>query len=75
MSGFPGIEIGALWTGRGKALYSGKLGNARVVILTNNHKKADNHPDARIFVVPDEKRDQQAVAAEDVNQDDDETPF
>ena len=60
---FDGIEIGALWTGRGKALYTGKLGNARIVVLENQHKKSDNHPDARIFVVPDDKRDKGSTAA------------
>ena len=53
---FDGIEIGALWTGKGKALYTGKLGAARVIVLENRGKKTDKHPDARIFVVPDDRR-------------------
>ena len=53
------IEIGALWySTKTPGVMTGKLGNARLVLLPNNNKEGAQ-PDCRIFVAPFEKQDQQ----------------
>jgi len=53
------IEIGALWySTKTPGVMTGKLGNARLVLLPNNNKEG-SQPDCRIFVAPFEKQDQQ----------------
>ena len=52
------IEIGALWySTKTPGVMTGKLGNARLVLLPNDRKEGAQ-PDCRIFVAPFEKRDQ-----------------
>ena len=46
------IEIGALWEGRKPGVMTGKMGNARCVILPNDRRDSDNQPAARIFIAP-----------------------
>lgn len=53
------IEIGALWhSTKTPGVMTGKLGNARLVLLPNNNKEG-SQPDCRIFVAPYEKKDSQ----------------
>jgi hypothetical protein len=52
------VEIGALWySTKTPGVMTGKLGNARLVLLPNDRKEGAQ-PDCRIFVAPFEKRDQ-----------------
>jgi len=60
------LKIGSLWKNtdkNGNEMLSGKLSTPvpvtltdehRLVILTNNRKEADNHPDFEVFVSKDE---------------------
>lgn len=62
------IEIGALWySTKTPGVMTGKLGNARLVLLPNNNKEGAQ-PDCRIFVAPYEKRDGQQQGQPQVNQ-------
>ena len=50
------VEIGALWySTKTPGVMTGKLGNARLVLLPNNNKEGAQ-PDCRIFVAPYEKK-------------------
>jgi hypothetical protein len=52
------VEIGALrYSTKTPGVMTGKLGNARLVLLPNDRKEGAQ-PDCRIFVAPFEKRDQ-----------------
>ncbi len=56
------IKLTGLWknkTKNGDAMLSGNLGGARIVILKNSYKKAENHPDYNLFIA--EKEDRQEV--------------
>ncbi len=54
---FDGIELGALWRNE-RGTLSGKLGNARCVIIENKRKQpGEKTPDFRIFVFPKDKDD------------------
>jgi len=62
------IEIGALWySTKTPGVMTGKLGNARLVLLPNN-KKEGAQPDCRIFVAPYEKKDSQQQGQPQMNQ-------
>ena len=62
------IEIGALWySTKTPGVMTGKLGNARLVLLPNNNKEGAQ-PDCRIFVAPYEKRHGQQQGQPQVNQ-------
>lgn len=52
----PLIRIGALWRSQSGKVLTGKLGEARLVILPNRHKEAgDKRPDYVVFVTaPDQ---------------------
>ena len=65
------IEIGALWySTKTPGVMTGKLGNARLVLLPNARKEG-SQPDCRIFVAPYEKQEQQGrPAPAPVKQDD-----
>ena len=53
------VEIGALWySTKTPGVMTGKLGNARLVLLPNNNKEGAQ-PDCRIFVAPYKKKDSQ----------------
>ena len=52
------IEIFALWKNtskNGDTYLTGKMGNARVIVLKNNFKDADNQSDYRVFVSKNEQ--------------------
>jgi uncharacterized protein (DUF736 family) len=61
------VKIGALWKQQGDKgdFLSGKMGDARVLVFTNNYKETDKHPDFIIYVTNPQKREEA----------DDETPF
>ncbi len=47
------VKLGAVWKGtdrNGKLMFTGVMGDARLLILTNNHKERDNQPDMNVFV-------------------------
>jgi hypothetical protein len=49
------IKFGALWTGKGKSLFTGSVNNdIRIVVLENQRKEKDNQPDAFIFLAKKE---------------------
>jgi len=60
------INIGGLWANRAKSnneIYlSGYLNGAKLLILKNNFKTTDNHPDYVMYVVPRNQRPQSASA-------------
>jgi hypothetical protein len=62
------VEIGALWySTKTPGVMTGKLGNARLVLLPNNNKEGAQ-PDCRIFVAPYEKKDSQQQRQPQANQ-------
>jgi hypothetical protein len=62
------VEIGALWySTKTPGVMTGKLGNARLVLLPNNNKEGAQ-PDCRIFVAPYEKKDSQQQRQPQTNQ-------
>ena len=56
------IEIGALWySTKTPGVMTGKLGNARLVLLPNDRKEGAQ-PDCRIFVAPFKSRTSSSLA-------------
>lgn len=56
---FPGIEIGSLWWGKTPGNMSGSLGGkygARIILVQNKNKEGQQ-PDAKIYVMPYEKKE------------------
>jgi hypothetical protein len=56
---FPGIEIGSLWYSKTPGNMSGSLGGkygARIVLVANKNKEGQQ-PDAKIYVMPYEKKE------------------
>jgi len=52
----PLVCIGALWKNKSGRGLSGRLGDARLVVLENTRKDKENQPDYRVFVAtPDRK--------------------
>lgn len=63
------LQIGSLWKGEdknGNDMFSGNVDvpagvviddTHRIVVLTNERKTAQNHPDFHIFVTKNEKKD------------------
>jgi hypothetical protein len=51
------VTITGLWLKKNSM--QGRMGNARVVIYRNNHKKSDKHPDYYLAIAPVEKQDEQ----------------
>lgn len=50
------VEIGALWWNRDQTSMNGAFGsNARLLVLPNKYKQADNHPDFKIFVTREQR--------------------
>jgi len=51
------IKLCGLWEKQkdGKRYLSGSLGGARIVILPNNYKKEEKHPDYNLFVAAKER--------------------
>ena len=69
------IEIGALWySTKTPGVMTGKLGNARLVLLPNDRKEGAQ-PDCRIFVAPFEKQDQQQSRPQQPKQQQDDVPW
>ena len=61
----PMIEIAAVWQNQsknGETYFSGYFGRSRLLIFKNKSKQADNHPDWRIYITEDQKRDNGATA-------------
>ena len=54
------VEIGGLWKNEGKdgEYFSGKLGQAKLLIFANKYKKTDKHPDFRMYVTKVEKKEE-----------------
>jgi len=53
------IKLMGLWESKdknGNAFYSGKLGNARVIIMKNGYKEQDNHPDYEVLIKKNEPK-------------------
>ena len=58
------IKFGALWTGKGKSLFTGTVNNdIRIVVLGNQRKEKDNQPDAFIFLAKKEWEDKNTEAS------------
>ncbi len=59
------IEIGALWLKQakdGSKFMTGTLNkNTSILVFANKHKKADNHPDYRLFFAPAREKTVQAA--------------
>tara|TARA_R100000329_G_scaffold133604_2_gene113407 strand:- start:14 stop:241 length:228 start_codon:yes stop_codon:yes gene_type:complete len=56
---FPGIEIGSLWFSKTPGNMSGSMGGkygARIVLVQNKNKQGQQ-PDAKLFVMPYEKKE------------------
>lgn len=54
------VKIGALWVGadkKGNPQLTGKMGDARLLVLKNNFKERDNQPDYVVYVTKNERRD------------------
>lgn len=54
------IKIGGLWLKEGKKgkFFSGKFGNANVLIFKNTNKKEAKHPDYEIFIAEPRPRNE-----------------
>lgn len=50
------VKIGALWK-KEKSL-QGKMGDARLIVLKNNFKESDRHPDYIVYVCKPQKREE-----------------
>lgn len=71
---FPGIELGAVWySTKTPGVMSGKIGNARCLIIPNKNKEGQQ-PDARIFLMPRDENQQQQRPQQQ-NQQRDNLPF
>ena len=44
------IAIGALWPGKKDGVLTGKMGEARLVVLPNDRRQNDSQPSHRVFV-------------------------
>lgn len=53
------VRIGALWQGRegSKAVLTGKMGDARLLIFQNTRKESENQPDYIVCVAQQQRRD------------------
>jgi hypothetical protein len=51
------IEIAGLWKSKDGRSLSGGQGNARWIVIPNQFKKDDKHPDYKLFVAKNEKRE------------------
>ena len=49
------VKVGALWDKPNS--FQGKMGEARLVILPNKHKKEDKHPDRIVYVCNPKKKE------------------
>jgi len=59
----PWIEIGAVWqkrdTSDGRVMFTGKLGNADLIVIGNDKKGNEKAPDLRVYVAkPQHEREQ-----------------
>lgn len=70
------IKLTGLWErqdGKGRPMFSGSLGGARLVIFANNYKTESKHPDYIVYI--DEQKKKEEPAAEQAIGGGDETPF
>lgn len=68
----PLIQVGALWRPEdkdSKVALAGSFGDARVIILKNNYKEADNHPDYKIFLTNRKRQNSEAPQVHEEEQD------
>lgn len=53
------VKLGALWAGKkdrnGNPMMTGKIGDARVLVLKNTYKEQENQPDYIIYVTNPDK--------------------
>lgn len=65
------IELGALWCSeRTEGVMTGKIGNARLVLLPNKHKQpGEKSPDYRLFVAPKEDTQKRQPSSDDLDDD------
>ena len=58
------IKLGALWKNKDGQGLSGSINDtARILVLKNGFKKAENHPDYILYVVENERKNVGAKAA------------
>jgi hypothetical protein len=61
------IQIAAFWkkeSKEGKPYYQGRLGNNRLLLFKNEHKKEDKHPDLVLFLAESERRNEKGTEEE-----------
>lgn len=53
------IKVGALWANEkdGKTYYSGKFGDAKMLVFENSYKESDKHPSHIVYLAPFEKKE------------------
>lgn len=62
------IKIMSLWENKdknGETYYSGKLGDAKILIFRNKYKKTDKEPAMNVFISQAEKPKEQKHAGQD----------
>jgi len=61
------IKIGSLWINDSKEgkILTGRLGDAKLLLLKNKYKKTDKHPDYNIYVAKNEKREEKKETQEE----------
>lgn len=52
------VKVGALWNNEGesKLAFSGKFGDAKMLIFPNGYKESSKHPDYIVYLAPFEKK-------------------
>jgi len=61
-------ELGAAWKSKKDPnVFIGKIGKVKIMVCPNKFKKADNHPDIRILVLPED--DKVDIKKDDMNLD------
>lgn len=54
------VEIMALWENQsesGETYFTGRMGNAKVIVFKNKYKTSDKHPSYRVYVQNPEKKE------------------
>ncbi len=76
------IKVSALWkqkTKAGEDFLNGKLGDAKLLIFKNKHKKSEKHPDYIVYLAPYEKKEENTgrlnESAANPPQSDEDIPF
>ena len=61
------VEITGLWineTQGGVKYFSGYMGNAKILIFKNKFKETEKHPDYKMYVAENKKKEEQASQPE-----------